>query len=341
MGGSPPLLVPFLCAKPPHRVIETGGRVSGPVNAPLTKLRAVCTTPRSRPDTAGGPGLKLAGSGAAGRERPSGRVLSRVRHIYDDRTYLYRIIETIGSGPDLTTILRGIVSLVTEATQCHACFIYLEQDGELVLRAASSVYVHLEGKVRLHAGEGLTGWVAKTRRPAFIKENALQDPRVMYFPDLDEEQFQSLVSVPVFSRGGEVIGVITLHAVAPHEFGRADLDFIEHTAALVAGAVENASLYEDATKKVALLTELSKLSQQIASATRIGELLPMVAHDCRKLIGAAHCEIYLLESNGRLALKAASPDRAGAPIVDSIELWLEALEAGRPLREARQTRVLA
>jgi sugar diacid utilization regulator len=129
--------------------------------------------------------------------------------------------------------------------------------------------------------------------------------------------------------------------MAPNEFGRSDLDFLEHTAALVAGAAENARLYEEATTRVALLTELSKLSQQIASATRIGELLPMVADHCRTLIGAAHCEIYLLEPNGRLALKAASPDRSGPLTVDSIELWLEALEAGRPLREARQPRALA
>ena len=63
-----------------------------------------------------------------------------------------------------------------------------------------------------------------------------------------------------------MIGVITLHAVAPHEFGRGgNLDFLEHTAALVAGAIENAYLYEDATRKVELLTELSRLAQQVAS----------------------------------------------------------------------------
>ena len=74
------------------------------------------------------------------------------------------------------------------------------------------------------SGEGLAGWVVKTRRSAFIKEQALKDPRVKYFPEFEEERFQSLVSVPVFDRDGGVMGVISLHAEAPHEFVRADLD---------------------------------------------------------------------------------------------------------------------
>jgi len=273
-------------------------------------------------------GLEVAGQGA-GATRRSGRRrgLSGVRHVYDDKAYLYQIIETIGSGPDLTTILRGVVRLVTEATQCHACFVYFQDDQDLVLRAASTMYVPLEGTVRLRAGEGLTGWVARNRRSAFIREGALEDPRVKFFPELEDEQFQSLVSVPILSRAGDVIGVITLHAVAPHEFGRGDLDFLEHTAALVAGAIENAHLYEDATRKVGLLTELSRLAQRIASSTGAEELLPMVAADCRELVGAERCEIYLLDPEGRLFLRAASPDRSPLPSLDAVQLWFDAADA--------------
>ena len=50
-----------------------------------------------------------------------GRVPTRLP---DERAYLYQIIQTIGSGPDLEVILRGIVRLATEATGCHACLIW-------------------------------------------------------------------------------------------------------------------------------------------------------------------------------------------------------------------------
>src|SRR5439155_24987095 len=122
--------------------------------------------------------------------------------------HLYELSPTITSGPDLASILRGVVRLVTEATACHACFIYFLQDDELLLRAASGSYAHLEGRVRIPVGEGLTGWVAQARRSGFIKEHALEDPRVRRasFPELGDDVYQSLVSVPIAARSGDVIG---------------------------------------------------------------------------------------------------------------------------------------
>ncbi|HET7870369.1 MAG TPA: GAF domain-containing protein [Actinomycetota bacterium] len=263
--------------------------------------------------------------------------MTAIRRVPDERAYLYQIIQTIGSGPDLQTILRGVVDLVTEATACHACFIYLVRDGSLVLRAASKVYAHQEGKVRIPIGEGLTGWVAEARRSAFIREKALEDPRVRvaYFPELDEERFQSLVSVPIFARAGNVIGVITLHAEAPHEFAQADLDLLEHTASLIAGAAENARLYEEATTRVALLTDLSRLAQRIAAATNIEEVLSIVASGGRELLSAEHCEIYLLEPGDRLSLRASSPERSLRRVLDARGPWKGVLGSRAGVEEAR------
>jgi sugar diacid utilization regulator len=164
------------------------------------------------------------------------------------------------------------------------------------------MYEHLEGTVVIPLGEGLTGWVAKSRNAAFIHEGALNDPRVRraYFSELGDEVYQSLVSVPIFSRDGTVAGAITLHAESPHEFVRADLDFLEHTASLISGAVENARLYEEATARVAMLVELSRLSQRIAAAVDQDELLIVVESGVRSLLGATGCRIDLDAPEGGL-----------------------------------------
>ncbi len=39
------------------------------------------------------------------------------------------------------------MDVLTEATDCHACFVYLRRDARLRLRAASRVYAHLVGQV--------------------------------------------------------------------------------------------------------------------------------------------------------------------------------------------------
>ena len=86
-----------------------------------------------------------------------------------------------------------------------------------------------------------------------------------YMPEIEEEHFQSMVAVPVPARCGEVLGVVVLHTVAAREFDEGMLTFLSHTASLVAGAIENAQLYEDSRRRVADLTRLSALSQRIAA----------------------------------------------------------------------------
>ncbi len=269
------------------------------------------------------------GSSAAG--------LAAIQRVETDSAYLYQIIEAISAGPDLKTILRRILRLLTEATHCHAAFIYFLQRDRLVLGAASPRYAHLEGEISFPVDEGLTGWVASRRQPAFIRDHASGDPRFHSVPQLDED-LESLASVPILGRSREVIGAITLSADAPHEFDQSDLDFLEHTASLVAGAVENARLYEQATERVALLTELSELARRVAATSGLAELLPMVVDRTRHLIGATRCEVYVLETPARLVLGAASPDRKDAPALDPQQLWYAAVDGRLEGAEAEAVR---
>ena len=131
---------------------------------------------------------------------------------------LYAVIKTVSSSLDLDRVLGGIVEIATDATGCHACFVYFLDGDRLVLRAASPLYSDFVGEVEFGVDEGLAGWVARTKTPEFIRENAMADPRMKYVPELEEERFQSMVAVPILAKSGDVIGVIVLHTAAPREF---------------------------------------------------------------------------------------------------------------------------
>ena len=178
---------------------------------------------------------------------------------------LYAVIKTVSSSLDLDRVLRGIVDIATDATACHACFIYFLEGDRLVLRAASSRYSGLVGELSLGVDEGLAGWVARTKTPEFIPENAMSDPRMKFVPELEEEQFQSMVAVPILAKAGDVIGVAVLHTAAPREFDDDVLNFLVHTASLVAGAIENAQLFQETRSRVQTLTALTELSQALAA----------------------------------------------------------------------------
>ena len=249
----------------------------------------------------------------------------------DERRVLYEIIRTVSSSVDLERVLGAIVRLVTEQTRAHATLVFIVEgaNDELVLRAVSDEqYAAQIGAVRMARGEGLAGWVAKHREPVFLADNALQDPRVKYFPEFEEEQYQSIVSVPMIGPDDEVIGVIALHAEAPRVFTEEDAAFVTHSASLVASAVVNARLYEAARRRVRELEGLSALATAVSTATTLDDLLPVAAQRTQTLLQARHAHVYLLDRGDRLQRHASAPEVGDAPSAVSVSELAETRRNG-------------
>src|SRR3954462_9378782 len=226
---------------------------------------------------------------------------------------LYGLIEAM-AAPTLDRVLAGVVRLLTQATDCHACFVYLRAGDVVRLRAASPVYAHMVGQLEFSLDEGVTGWVARNARPTFIREDALGDPRMKYVPELEEEHFQSMCAVPVpAASSGEVIGVLVLHTAAPREFSEDVMQFLEQTASLLGGPLENARLYEQTRKRGSRLEGLSRVRGppapgSVAGASGREQLAETVTKGMRRLLGASSCRLYLRQlPSGRLELAAADP----------------------------------
>ena len=249
----------------------------------------------------------------------------------DERRVLYEIIRTVSSSVRLDEVLGAIVDLVTQQTRAHATLIFVVEgpDEELVLRAVSDDQYQAQiGHVRMRRGEGLAGWVAKHREPVFLADNALQDPRVKYFPEFEEEQYQSIVSVPMIGPDDEVIGVIALHAEAPRVFTEEDAAFVIHSASLVASAVVNARLYESARRRVRELEGLSALATAVSTATTLDDLLPVAAQRALTLLEAEHAHVYLLDRGDRLQRHASAPEVGDAPSAVSVSELAETRRNG-------------
>src|SRR5947209_19393275 len=129
-----------------------------------------------------------------------------------ENALLNDVISTIGSTLKLDEVLRHLVDTIVRAISCHAAFIYLynKEKDRLVLASTTEQYQHHVGKIELALGEGTTGWVGLTLKPLILKDEALEDPRFRYFPDLEEEKFQSTMTVPITAKDRHLI-----------EFGRA------------------------------------------------------------------------------------------------------------------------
>ena len=251
--------------------------------------------------------------------------------------FLQEIVSTVASSLELADVLPAVVRLMTDASGVHACFVYLlEDDTRLVLRAASSPYERQAGKVVLERGESLAWWAVEHGEPAFIRDDALADPRVKYVAELEEERFQSLLAVPIVGRSGDAIGAITAHTEAPREFDDDEVDFVVTSASLVANAIENARLYEETRLRVGELEQLTELAEAIASADALDALLETSVSDARPLLVARACHLYLLDpATEELDRRASDPEPGDArQTLGLAELGPELARGGRSARLA-------
>jgi uroporphyrinogen-III synthase len=125
----------------------------------------------------------------------------------------------------LQDVLKGIVSLVVEFTECDSCLVYLLDGEDLVLCASNTPHPSTIGKLRLRWNEGLTGWVARERRLVAISREAYKDGRFKSFGELEEDSYEAFLSAPVIARN-RVVGVINVQHKLPHQHTGGEMEVL-------------------------------------------------------------------------------------------------------------------
>lgn len=154
---------------------------------------------------------------------------------------LHEIGSRLAADDPLHSVLQRIVDFVSGIVPCDSCFIYVLEDGALVLRASKNPHADVVDRLTLRVGEGITGWVAAHLEPAAVPTRAFEDPRFQMFTDLPEDRYEAILSVPLLSRG-QVVGVINVQHRQPHEYSATETRTIATIGFLVGAEVEMARL---------------------------------------------------------------------------------------------------
>jgi sugar diacid utilization regulator/GAF domain-containing protein len=157
-------------------------------------------------------------------------------------SFLVRLAQAAASTQRPDELLELIIRETTSAIGTDVCSLYLltPPGGELLLTATNGLNENMVGKVRMRVGEGITGWVAESRRPAIVPDVS-KEPHWKWVPGLDEDRFHSMASVPIES-GPRLVGVINVQSTERREFNSGDVDFLRAIAAQVAGILERSEL---------------------------------------------------------------------------------------------------
>jgi two-component system, sensor histidine kinase PdtaS len=214
---------------------------------------------------------------------------------------LTETIEAVNSTLDLQEVLELVARKVAEALATDACFVYLydERVDELVLRATHGTRVEeMTRRPRMRPGEGITGAAAAERAPVMIPVRADLDPRFKAFPNLPEDEYQSILAVPILLRD-KLEGALNVRTREARQFTEAEIDLLLAIAAQVAQTIEHARLYEAAQRRVVELEALGRISEAVSESLYLEESLEAIVKTTMDAVGASGAALVL--DDGRIA----------------------------------------
>ena len=223
---------------------------------------------------------------------------TRDRHL----KLLTETIEAVNSTLDLQEVLSQVAPNVASALEADACFVYLYDDraNELVLRATHGSHVEeLTRRPRMRPGEGITGSAAAARAPVMIESQAHLDPRFKHFPNLPEEQYESILAVPILTRDGTLEGALNVRTQRARAFVDEEVDLLLAIAAQVAQSIEHAKLYAEAQRRVHELEALARISEAVSNSLYLEESLEAIVSTTMDALAATGAALVL--DDGRIA----------------------------------------
>jgi signal transduction histidine kinase len=193
---------------------------------------------------------------------------------------------TLDSQEALRLILREAVSLM-RASSGSAALInpttgFLEIQASHGLPASAS-------ELRLRVGEGITGWVARTGKPARVGEVA-SDPRYIVL----RREVRSELAVPL-EVDGQVRGVLNVDSDRADAFNAEDQELLEALAVQAAKVIRSTWIYEQLRLKARLFESLASVSQAINSALNLDDALKVITYEASVLMQAKMCSLMMVD----------------------------------------------
>jgi two-component sensor histidine kinase/putative methionine-R-sulfoxide reductase with GAF domain len=259
---------------------------------------------------------------------------------------LYKVISAANSSLNLDAVLHLVVRTVAEVMHVEVCDLHLfePERGTLVLGASVGLNPEAEGHLRIHLGEGVTGWAAQQGKPVVVPD-VHQEPRFLYDPSLHEEPFHSLLSVPIILYTVEkLVGVLNVRTREIRHYTPEEVNFLEMVAGEVAISLENARLYEQTDQrlreKVDELTALQRVSAMLASSLDLERALGVIGEQAAKL-GRADMAAIVEWGTLRHEPEVVASWGVEAAVLDQLQEWLERAQVYHQVSAAGQPVVLS
>jgi signal transduction histidine kinase len=220
----------------------------------------------------------------------------------DQLRFLHEVARLATTARTWDELLETVVDGTRDALHADVSSLYLlDRDGAYLTLAATNGLDRFQiGRARVPFGEGVTGFVASTRKPLMVPDVAAES-RFLWVRGIDQRRFvASMLSVPL-SWNDQVVGVLNVQTERHREFTPADVAQLGAIADLLAGIVEKG---RQQTEAEARLAEMRRIDEAR------GELIALVTHELRTPLAVVRAYTELLAEDPPLEPGRESRDPA-------------------------------
>jgi signal transduction histidine kinase len=184
-------------------------------------------------------------------------------------------------------------------------------------------------------GRGILGVLIREATPLRLHDLG-DDPRSVGFPP-NHPPMRTFLGVPIMLRGVAYGNLYLTEKSGGKDFSAEDEDLVGLLAAQAAVAIENARLYESATRWLRQLEVLNEVGNALVGEMELGRLLELVADRLRELLGARLVLIMLPGQEEALGVAAAAGEGTEGLVGTLFQANLS--KSGRVLERRRSERV--
>jgi two-component system, NarL family, sensor histidine kinase DevS len=206
----------------------------------------------------------------------------------------------------LDGVLQRIVETAAELTAARYAALGVIDRSGVALERFLTTGIDPETHERigdLPRGRGILGVLIRDAQPLRLHD-LTTDPRSIGFPP-HHPLMQTFLGVPILLRGVAYGNLYLTEKADGGDFTAEDEEVVTLLAAQAAVAIENARLYESATRWLAQLESLTEVGNALAGETELAPLLELIATRLRDLIDVELVVISLPVPDGDLRIEAA------------------------------------
>ncbi len=217
----------------------------------------------------------------------------------------------VTSELSLDNLLQRLVETAAELTGArYAALGVIDRSGSQLERFLT---IGIDAETQAEIGDpphgrGILGLLIRDAKPLRLHDLG-DDPRSVGFPP-NHPPMRSFLGVPILLRGVAYGNLYLTEKQGGEDFNEEDQELVGLLAAQAAVAIENARLYESATRWSRQLESLNEVGNALATETDVDRLLNLLVNRLRDLIDARLVLVLLPATADELRFAAAAGEGA-------------------------------